>query len=90
MNVDIQVEKYPQNGYMKVWCKQGHYITNWNKENILDYNFSKEMYCKLNTNLDSFYCITDEEHKYYSELYDRAIKQREKDIEFEKRKLKAK
>lgn len=52
-------------GYIKVECTEGHYITNWDKKDIMEYTDAKVMYCPLGYNLDSFYCVSDEEHNAY-------------------------
>ena len=48
--------------FLVVTCSEGHYITNWNKEDILKYTSAKVMYCPLNTDLNDYYCVTEEEH----------------------------
>lgn len=52
-------------GYIKVECVDGHYITNWNKEDIMEYTDAKVMYCPLGYDLEKFYCVTEEEHNAY-------------------------
>lgn len=65
MNTHIITEVFEDKGYMKVTCKEGHYITNWNKENVMEFTSAKVMYCPLNIDLSSYYCITETE---YNEL----------------------
>lgn len=71
MNKHLIIEVNDKLNFKKVTCKEGHYITNWNKENILDYTSAKTMYCPMNTDLDKFYCITEDEH---NELMEQQIK----------------
>lgn len=71
MNKHLIVEVNDKLNFKKVTCKEGHYITNWNKENVLDYTSAKTMYCPMNTDLDKFYCITEDEH---NELMEQQIK----------------
>lgn len=62
---NIKIEIYTEKGYIKVECADGHYITDWDKKDILEFTDSKIMYCPLNYNLDAYYCLTDEEHNAY-------------------------
>lgn len=48
--------------FLVVTCREGHYITNWDKEDILKYTSAKVMYCPKNTDLNDYYCVTEEEH----------------------------
>lgn len=71
MNEHLIVEVNDKLNFKKVTCKEGHYITNWNKENVLDYTSAKTMYCPMNTDLESFYCVSEEEH---NEIMEKQIK----------------
>jgi hypothetical protein len=62
MNDHLIVEINEKLNFKKVTCKEGHYITDWDREDILKYTSSKIMYCPININLDVFYCVTDEEN----------------------------
>lgn len=62
MNEHLIVEVNDKLNFKKVTCKEGHYITNWNKENVLEYTSARTMYCPMNTDLEPFYCVTEEEH----------------------------
>lgn len=66
--------------FIKVSCKEGHYLTNWDKQNILQYTDSKVMYCPLNYDLSEFYCVTEAEHNNYMEQQ----MQRAKELEAER------
>lgn len=37
-------------------------LTNWNKENILDYTGSKNVYCNTDEEVSTYYEITEAEH----------------------------
>lgn len=47
--------------YKVLTAEDNHVITYWNKENILDFNYSKTLYCPLNEDITSYYEITEEE-----------------------------
>lgn len=65
-------------GYLEVKCKEGHYITNWDKKDILQYNSATVMYCPMSISLDDYYCITEEEHNMYLNQQIEAFKALEK------------
>lgn len=62
MNEHLIVEVNDKLNFKKVTCKEGHYITDWDKVDILKYTSAKTMYCPMNTDLEKFYCITEDEH----------------------------
>lgn len=76
MNTHIKTEEYKDKGYLKVWCDEGHYLTDWDKEDIFKFTSAKIMFCPLGYNLDNYYCITDEEYKQYMEQLDEAARKR--------------
>ena len=55
-------EKY---NFNKITCPEGHYITDWDKQDIKQYTASTIMYAPTNVNLDNYYCITVAEHSEY-------------------------
>lgn len=61
MEHNINVEIFEEKGYKKIWCNEGHYMTDWNRENIEEFTYSRVIYAPIKTNVDSLYCITDEE-----------------------------
>lgn len=71
MNEHLIVEVNDKLNFKKVTCKEGHYITDWDKVDILKYTSAKVMYCPMNTDLEKFYCITEDEH---NELMEKQIK----------------
>ena len=78
MNTHIKTQEFKDKGYLKVWCSEGHYITDWNKENIMDFRFAKTMYCPLGYDLTAYYCITDEEcENYEKQMIEAYEKERE-------------
>ena len=77
MNEHLEFEINEEKKYKKVWCKENHYITNWNKVNILDYTSFRIMYCPIQTDLSIFYCGTDEEHERLIKEQEEAIKNEE-------------
>lgn len=52
-------EKY---NFNKITCPEGHYITNWDGNDYKEYTASTIMYAPVTFVLDSYYCITEEEH----------------------------
>ena len=79
MNMDkhIKTEERKDKGFVKVWCDEGHYITNWDKQDIKDYTDAKIMYCPLIYDISKYYCVTDEEHTRY--LAEQEAKAREEE-----------
>lgn len=71
MNEHLIVEVNDKFNFKKVTCKEGHYITDWDKVDILKYTSAKTMYCPMNTDLGKFYCVTEDEH---NELMEKQIK----------------
>ena len=67
MDKEIKTEVRKDKGFVKVWCENGHYITNWNKQNIEDYTDAKIMYCPIGFDISTYYCVSDEEHTRYLE-----------------------
>lgn len=61
MEHNINVEIFEDKGYKKIWCNEGHCMTDWNKEFIEDFTYSKIIYCPINKDHSNIYCITDEE-----------------------------
>lgn len=47
--------------YKVLTAEDNHVITYWNKENILNFSYSKTLYCPLNEDITSYYEITEEE-----------------------------
>ncbi len=62
MNEHLIVEINEKLNFKKVTCKEGHYITDWNKEDVIEYTSARTMYCPMSTDLTPFYCLTEEEH----------------------------
>lgn len=60
MNEHLTIEVKEK--FLVVTCPEGHYITNWDKEDILAYSSAKTMYCPLSADLTGYYCVTEEEH----------------------------
>lgn len=71
MNEHLNVEINDKFNFKKVTCKEGHYITDWDKVDILKYTSAKVMFCPMSTDLEKFYCITEDEH---NELMEKQIK----------------
>lgn len=71
MNEHLIVEINEMYNFKKITCKEGHYITDWNKEDILEFTASKIMFAPISTDLSGYYCITDEE---YEKLMDEQLK----------------
>lgn len=61
------VKKNETKGFMTVQCEENHYITNWDKQDIMKFSDAKIMYAPIGIDLSAYYCITDEEHNAYME-----------------------
>lgn len=83
VNEHLLVEKNEEYKFLKVTCSEGHYITNWDKEDILKYHSAKIMYTPLTADLSKYYCVTEEENAQYNE--DREKAEEQKRIEEEKK-----
>lgn len=77
---DFIIEK--KNNYVKITCKEGHYITEWNKDDIKDFSSAKMIFCPTFKDISTYYCITEEENEEYLKLqmeeYERIEKEKEK------------
>jgi hypothetical protein len=67
MNEHLKIEINEKCNFKVVTCTEGHYITDWDKKDILTFTSAKKMYCPMNYNLDNFYCITQEEYNLLNE-----------------------
>ena len=70
-------EKY---NFNKITCPEGHYITNWNKEDIKEYTASTIMYTPVTFNIDEYYCISEDEHNGYMNRQREILEKEEKNI----------
>ena len=59
----LKIEYNEKYNFNKVTCTEGHFITNWDGVDYKDYVASTIMYTPATTNLDNYYCVTEEEHK---------------------------
>lgn len=75
MNEHLIIEEY--DSYLKVTCKENHYITNWDKEDVREYTSAKIMYCPKTVDLSVYYCLTDEEHNAIIEKQMQIVKEEE-------------
>jgi hypothetical protein len=53
--------------FVEITCTEGHYITNWDKNDIMEFADAKLMICPLGFDMTDYYCITEEEHNTYIE-----------------------
>lgn len=72
MNEHLLIEE--KELFLRVTCTEGHYITNWDGENILKYASAKVMYCPKTIDLSKYYCLTEEEHEANIKALEEAIK----------------
>lgn len=63
--------------FVEITCTEGHYITNWDKEDITEFADAKLMICPLGFDVSGYYCITEEEHNTYLNQQIEAYKARE-------------
>ena len=54
--------------FIEIYADNGYVLTNWNKDNILDYTSTKMLVCPLNYDYSGFYTISDEDDAKYMEL----------------------
>ena len=76
---EIQIERNEDYGFLILTCSEGHYISNWNKVDILEFTSAKKIFCPADTDTTQFYCLTEEEHNELVELQRQAIEQKEKE-----------
>lgn len=48
--------------FLKVYCSEGCFITDWDREDIKNFNSFRVMYCPKTIDLSRYYCITEEEN----------------------------
>ena len=77
MDKHIKTEERKNKRFVKIWCDEGHYITNWGKQDIKDYRDAKIMYCPIGFDISTYYCVSDEEHTQY--LAEQEAKAREEE-----------
>lgn len=82
MNEHLIVEVNETLKFKKVTCKEGHRITNWDKKNVLEYTSARIMYCPINVDLESYYCISEDAH---NTIMEEALK-KHKELEEERNK----
>lgn len=79
VNEHLIVEINEKFNFKKVSCKEGHYITDWNKDDILDFTSSTVMYCPMSVDLSVYYCISEEEYNELMEKQMIAMKEKEEE-----------
>lgn len=62
------VEFNEEYNFNKITCVEGHYITDWDGNDITTYCGSKMMFAPANYNLENYYCIEDARHNELMEL----------------------
>lgn len=65
--------------FIEITCTQGHYITNWNKEDIIEFADATLMICPLGFDVSGYYCITEEEHNMYTQQQIERLKEIEEE-----------
>lgn len=60
----LKIEYNEKYNFNKVTCTDGHFITNWDGVDYREYTASTVMYAPVSVNLDEYYCVTEEQHKY--------------------------
>lgn len=78
---DFDITLYPNKGYKEIICKEGHYITNWNGNDILEYCDAKVMCAPIDYDINQYYCVTEEQHNAYLEQQLAKIKEQENNVE---------
>jgi len=75
MNTDLKVTEIGDWG-IKIECEKGHNITNWDKKDILEFTYAKEMRAPKGFDISLYYCITDEELEKLVEEQEKAIEEK--------------
>lgn len=60
---NIIVEEYVDKKFIKIYCTEGHHITNWDGVDYRNYTGATMMYCPIGYDYSSYYCVDDETHK---------------------------
>lgn len=60
---NIIVEEYVDKKFIKIYCTEGHYITNWDGVDYRYYTGATIMYCPIGFDYSSYYCVDYETHK---------------------------
>lgn len=82
---NIKITKHEQ--FIEIKCADGHYISNWDGEDIMKYTAAKVMYCPLDFDINAhdYYCVTEEEHNANIAEIEEKIKEmhenRDKDVQ---------
>lgn len=61
MNTDFIIVN--KGSFLEITCKEGHNITNWDKNDIKEFSSAKIMIAPTDYDLTKFYCLTDEENE---------------------------
>lgn len=81
------VTENKEKGFITVQCEENHYITNWDKQDIMKFTDAKIMYAPIGIDLSAYYCITDEEHNAYMEEQRKQIEEQRKQIEEQRKQM---
>jgi hypothetical protein len=85
MNEHLSINKNTDYNYYEVSCNEGHYITNWDGEDILAFSACSVLFASLDSDISTFYCITKEQYDELMAKQEEAIKEEEKRREEEMR-----
>lgn len=72
---DLIIEINEKLKFKKITCKENHYITSWDKENILEFYSAKILFTPINVDISKYYCITEEENIAFEEEKERVIRE---------------
>lgn len=73
----INVEYFEDKGFQKVWCSEGHYMSNWDKKDILEYTSAKVLYAPIGYDWSDYYCVSDEMNEQYTAQQEAKLKEME-------------
>lgn len=74
---ELIIEKNEKYNFLTISCEQGHYITNWDKQDIKEFTSAKKIFCPANTDTSQYYCVTEEEYNELMELQEKAMREEE-------------
>lgn len=78
------VEEYVDKKFIKIYCTEGHHITNWDGVDYRNYTGATMMYCPIGFDYSSYYCVDEETHKKNMEEHMKVMEEERKREEQER------
>ena len=80
MEHKIVIEENKERGYKQIKCTEGHYLTNWDKNDIKEYSYCRVMFAPIDYDISGYYCVDEEEHNRLVEEQIKALEEDNKEI----------